>query len=107
MCGARDSLRAIPAVVHFISAEPLRGPLPSLDLHGTEWLIVGGESGQGYRPMQVEWARDLGVRCAAAGIPFFFKQSAAPRTEMGIELDGKIQRAFPIIKGRAGGRLFT
>ena len=88
-------LRNIPAVVRFISAEPLLGPLPSLDLTGINWLIVGGESGPGYRPMEAEWARDLRARAAANGTAFFFKQSAAPRTEMGIELDGQIIREHP------------
>jgi protein gp37 len=88
-------LTQVPAAVHFVSAEPLLGPLPSLDLKHIEWLIVGGESGPGFRPMEVAWARELQVRCRKAKTAFFFKQSAAPRTEMGIELDGKIQRAFP------------
>lgn len=90
-----QQLAKVPAAVHFISAEPLLGPLPSLDLTDIEWVIVGGESGPGYRPMDHAWARDLAVRCRKARAAFFFKQSAAPRTEMGIELDGKLQRAFP------------
>jgi protein gp37 len=90
-----DQLRQVPAVVHFISAEPLLGPLPSLKLTDIEWVIVGGESGPKYRPMDHAWARDLERRCARAGIAFFFKQSAAWQTEMGIELDGRVVRAFP------------
>lgn len=59
-----DHLRATPAAVRFISAEPLLGPLPSLDLTGIDWLIVGGESGPGARPMHPDWVRDLRDRCA-------------------------------------------
>lgn len=93
--GRADLLRAIPAVVRFISAEPLLGPLPSLDLTGIDWIIVGGESGPGYRPMDHAWARELRAKATRAGVAFFFKQSAAPRTEMGIELDGAIVRQYP------------
>jgi protein gp37 len=90
-----DALRDIPAAVRFISAEPVLGPMPSLDLTGIDWLIVGGESGPGFRPMDVAWVRELRVKAAAAGTAFFFKQSAAPRTEMGIHLDGAIVREYP------------
>jgi protein gp37 len=69
-----NHLRAVPAAVRFISAEPLIGPLPSLDLTGIDWVIVGGESGAGRRPMSVEWVLELLDRCQAAGVPFFFKQ---------------------------------
>lgn len=69
-----DHLRATPAAVRFLSLEPLLGPLPSLDLTGIDWVIVGGESGPNARPMHPDWARDIRDRCVAAGIPFFFKQ---------------------------------
>jgi protein gp37 len=92
-----DDLRKVPAAVRFISAEPLLARLPDLDLSGIDWLIVGGESGAGYRPMQHAWARELRAKARAAGTAFFFKQSAAPRTEMGIELDGRIVREFPAV----------
>lgn len=94
-CGRADILRQIQAAVRFISAEPLLGPLPSLNLTGIDWLIVGGESGPGYRPMEHAWARDLRDRAHAAGVAYFFKQSAAPRTETGIELDGQVVREYP------------
>lgn len=58
-----NHLRETPAAVRFISAEPLLGPLPSLDLTGIDWLIVGGESGPGARPMHPDWVRDLRDRC--------------------------------------------
>ncbi len=67
-------LRETPAAVRFLSLEPLLGPLPSLDLEGIDWVIVGGESGKGARPMHPDWARDIRDRCVAAGVPFFLKQ---------------------------------
>lgn len=69
-----DHVRATPAAVRFLSLEPLLGPLPRLDLTGIDWVIVGGESGPGARPMHPDWARDIRDRCVAAGVPFFFKQ---------------------------------
>lgn len=74
-----DWLWDTPASVRFVSAEPLLGPLPSLDLAGVDWLIVGGESGPGARPLEVAWVRDLRDRCQAAGVAFFLKQDAGPR----------------------------
>jgi protein gp37 len=90
-----DLLRAVPAIVRFISAEPLLGPLPDLALAGIDWLIVGGESGPGFRPMDHDWARELRDRAVAQQVAFFFKQSAATRTEMGLHLDGRLWRQFP------------
>lgn len=72
-----DHLRATPAAVRFLSLEPLLGPLPSLDLTGIDWVIVGGESGPGARPMHIGWVRDIRDRCVAAGVPFLFKQWGA------------------------------
>lgn len=69
-----DHLRKTPAAVRFLSLEPLLGPLPSLDLTGIDWVIVGGESGPAARPMHPDWARDIRDRCVDAGVPFFFKQ---------------------------------
>jgi protein gp37 len=90
-----DRLREIPAAVRFISAEPVLGPMPSLDLRKIDWLIVGGESGPDFRPMDHAWVRELRQKATRQGTAFFFKQSAAPRTEMGIELDGAIVREYP------------
>ena len=69
-----DHLRTVGAAVRFVSAEPLLGPLSDLDLTGLHWLIAGGESGPSARPMHESWVRDLRDQCAAAEIPFFFKQ---------------------------------
>lgn len=102
-----DILRRIPAAVRFVSYEPALGPLNDLDLTGLDWFIFGGESGPGYRPMDVQWARDFRALVDAAGsdrliekegepLPtFYFKQSAAPRTEMGTKLDGETVRNYP------------
>jgi protein gp37 len=91
-----DHLRAVPAVVRFVSYEPALGPLDQLDLTGLHWILYGGESGPGFRPEDKQWARDMRDRCREAGISFFHKQSAAPRTEMGIELDGEVIRQYPM-----------
>ncbi len=69
-----DALRAAPAAVRFISAEPLLAPLWSLDLAGIDWLIAGGESGPGARPMDLDWVRHLLERCKASGTAPFVKQ---------------------------------
>lgn len=90
-----DFLREIPAVVRFISYEPALGPLDDLNLRGIDWVIVGGESGPGYRIMDHGWARAMRTKCETEGVTFFFKQSSAIRTEMGIQLDGEIVRKFP------------
>jgi protein gp37 len=73
-----DQLRAIPAATRFLSCEPLLGPL-SVNLRDINWVIVGGESGLGHRPMDADWALALRDQCAATGVPFFFKQWAAAR----------------------------
>ena len=84
-----DHLRSVNAPVRFISAEPLLGPLPDLDLSGISWLIAGGESGHGARPVKESWIRDLRDQCVAAGTAFFFKQwgGRTPKAN-GRELDG-------------------
>ncbi|WKZ83780.1 MAG: phage Gp37/Gp68 family protein [Acidimicrobiia bacterium] len=69
-----DHLRRVPAAVRFLSLEPLLGALPGLDLEGIDWVIVGGESGPQARPMREQWALDIRDQCAAAEVPFFFKQ---------------------------------
>ncbi len=129
-----DVLRRTPAAVRFISAEPLLGPLlptapayadfkatwilpggrvqesdaPALSLDGIDWLIVGGESGSGHRPIEVEWVRDLRDACLAQrlgpdghddarlGTRFFFKQwGGAKPTSGGRDLDGRTWDEFP------------
>lgn len=69
-----DELRATPAAVRFLSVEPLLEDLGQLDLSGIGWVIVGGESGPGARPMEPVWAQSIRDQCVAAGVAFFFKQ---------------------------------
>jgi protein gp37 len=113
------------ATVKFLSCEPLLGPIvlplcghpscgcpemPSppgtfdptcpksidtLMVTGNFWVIAGGESGPGFRPMNHDWARSLRDQCREARVPFFFKQSSGPRPGMGIELDGEVIQEFP------------
>jgi protein gp37 len=90
-----DHLRQIPAVVRFVSYEPAIGPLHDLDLTDIDWVIYGGESGPGFRPHDLAWPRAMRDACAAAGVAYFYKQSSAIRTEMGIHLDGELIRKFP------------
>lgn len=91
-----DYLRRVPAAVRFVSYEPALGPLAhALDLEGLHWLIVGGESGPGYRGMELQWARDMRTRCEDEGVAFFWKQGAAWRTEMHTQLDGETVRNYP------------
>ena len=91
-----DHLRATDAHVKFLSLEPLLGPLPDLDLHGIDWVIVGGESGPGSRPMDSSWAIDIRDQCLAAGVPFFFKQWGGVRKKKaGRELQGRTWDEMP------------
>lgn len=69
-----DHLRQTRAHTKFLSLEPLLGPLPNLNLDGIHWVIVGGESGPGARPLQSEWVVDIRDQCLLAQVPFFFKQ---------------------------------
>lgn len=98
-----NHLRKVPAAVRFISAEPLLGPLPNLDLTGIDWLIAGGESGPGARPMHPDWAKELRDRCKTADVAFFFKQwgAWAPNRETGavpVAIDGVILDAMPSVR---------
>jgi len=85
-----DHVRLTGAKVKFLSCEPLLGPL-SLELQDISWVIVGGESGPGARPMRADWARAIRTQCLAAGVAFFFKQWGA--------FDGEGRR---VGKGKAG-----
>lgn len=83
------ALRRIPAKVRFLSLEPLLGPIPRLSLRDIHWVIVGGESGPGARPMNPDWARQIRDRCRASGVPFFFKQwGGINKRRAGRVLDG-------------------
>jgi protein gp37 len=83
-----DLLRAVPASVRFLSCEPLLGPL-QLDLEGIHWVITGGESGRGHRPVDPDWVRSIRDQCLAADVAFFHKQWSGVRPKAkGRELDG-------------------
>jgi protein gp37 len=91
-----DALRQVPAAVRFISAEPLLGSLAGLDLSGIDWLIAGGESGPGHRPVRAEWVRELRDACREQRVPFFFKQWGGVRSKAGgRDLDGKLYSQLP------------
>ncbi len=91
-----DYLRATSARTKFLSIEPLLGPIPDLDLSGIDWVIVGGESGPGSRPMREDWATDLRDQCAAAGVPFFFKQwGGRNKKATGRVLEGRVWNEMP------------
>lgn len=75
-----DHLRGTPAAVRWLSLEPLLGPLPSLDLTGIDWVVVGGESGPGHRDMHPDWLNEIAVRCHLAGVPLFVKQDSHARS---------------------------
>ena len=68
------ALRRTRAKIKFLSVEPLLGPIPRLPVAGIDWVIVGGESGPGARPMQADWVRQIRDRCVDRGVAFFFKQ---------------------------------
>jgi protein gp37 len=91
-----DALRAAPAALRFLSIEPLLEDLGEIDLEGIHWVIVGGESGLGARPMEEEWVLRLREQCGAAKVPFFFKQWGGVRkAEAGRMLDGRTYDAMP------------
>lgn len=91
-----DHLRRTGADVKFLSIEPLLAPLPKLDLRGIDWVIVGGESGPGARPMKPDWVRGIRDQCRRAGIPFFFKQwGGTMKSRAGRVLDGRTWDQMP------------
>ena len=92
-----DHLRESGAQIRFLSLEPLLGPLPKLNLTNIDWVILGGESGPGARPLEIGWARDVRDQCASAGIPFFFKQwGGVNKKKTGRELDGRTWVQLPV-----------
>lgn len=89
-------LERVYCALRFLSCEPLLGPIDFGErIRILDWVIVGGESGPNFRPMEVSWAKSIRDQCMAAGVPFFFKQSSGQRSEMNPFLDGKEYREFP------------
>jgi len=90
------TLASIPARVRFLSVEPLLGRIKKLPLEGIHWVIVGGESGPGSRPMEKDWVTEIRDQCAGAGAAFFFKQWGGVRKcETGRELEGRTWDGMP------------
>ncbi|MBE0418324.1 MAG: phage Gp37/Gp68 family protein [Coriobacteriia bacterium] len=91
-----EQLREVPSTVRFLSLEPLLGPLPDLRLDGIAWVIAGGESGPGARPMKPDWVVEIRDRCVDAGVPFFFKQWGGVRKKAGgRELENRVWSQMP------------
>jgi protein gp37 len=91
-----DLLRQTNAHTKFLSIEPLLSSLPGLDLSGIDWVIVGGESGPGARPMQAEWVREIRDCSSEYNVPFFFKQwGGTNKKQAGKILDGRIWAETP------------
>jgi protein gp37 len=91
-----DDLRVVPSAVRFLSCEPLIGSLAGIDLRGIHWVIVGGESGFGARPMKIEWVREIFRECRKQKVPFFFKQWGGVRKDLtGRLLGGRTYDEMP------------
>jgi protein gp37 len=91
-----EHLRSAPAGLRMLSVEPLLENLGEIDLTGIGWVILGGESGHGARPMDADWVRSVRDQCQAAGVPFFFKQWGGVRkTKAGRTLDGRMHDEVP------------
>lgn len=91
-------LRQVPSAVKFLSLEPLLGPMPDLDLSEIDWVIVGGESGPGARPMHRDWVIDIRDACIRESVPFFFKQWGGARKKIaGRELEDRTWSQKPIM----------
>ncbi len=91
-----ENLRKTNAATKFISFEPLLGSIPNIDLNGIDWVIVGGESGPGARPMEPQWAIDIRDQCLNADVPFFFKQwGGVNKKKTGRILDGRMWNQKP------------
>lgn len=91
-----EHLRQARAGVRFLSVEPLLAAIGTMNLSGLHWVIVGGESGPGFRAMHPDWAREVRDQCLQANVPFFFKQWGGFRPKaQGRELDGRVWDEFP------------
>lgn len=90
-------LQKSPVAVRFLSIEPLLEGLGRLNLKGIHWVIVGGESGPGARPLEKEWVASIRDQCNEANVPFFFKQWGGVRKKKaGRALDGQTYDGFPV-----------
>lgn len=95
-----DDLRATGSHIKFLSLEPLLGPIPMLNLEGIDWVIVGGESGPGARPMSEEWVLEIRDQCITNGTAFFFKQGGGfNKKKAGRMLEGRTWDEYPDQRG--------
>jgi protein gp37 len=91
-----DHLRAAPAARRWLSVEPLLEDLGALDLTGITWVVLGGESGHGARPLDLDWVRSIRDQCQRAGVAFFFKQMLEQRRKVSLPmLDGRQWAEIP------------
>lgn len=91
-----NDLKKVQADIHFLSLEPLLGPLGKLDLDDIEWVIAGGESGFNFRECKIEWVREIRDQCIKSRVPFFFKQwGGITSKSKGRTLDNKMWNEFP------------
>ncbi|WP_225772902.1 DUF5131 family protein [Inquilinus sp. Marseille-Q2685] len=92
-----DQLKQTHAQIKFLSLEPLLGPLDTIDLRGIDWVIVGGESGPGARPVELEWVRSIRDQCIHGDVAFHFKQwGGVNKKKSGRLLDGRTWNEWPI-----------
>ncbi|MBN2000106.1 phage Gp37/Gp68 family protein [candidate division KSB1 bacterium] len=104
-----NDLQQVPSFIRFISFEPLLGPLENLILEGIHWVIVGGESGPGARPMRIDWVESILNQCDQQQVEFFFKQwGGVQKKKNGRFLHGKIYNNLPKLafKHRSASLLF-
>ena len=100
-----NDLQRVPASIRFLSIEPLLGPIRRLDLRGIDWVIVGGESGPGARPMREEWVMFIRDVCLKHGVPFFFKQWGGVRKKRaGRMLEGREWNELPCYETKRQGQ---
>ena len=100
-----EALCLTSAKTRFLSLEPLLGPLPNLDLSGVDWVITGGESGPGARPMDPDWVREIRDNCVSRDVPFFFKQwGGTNKKRAGRVLDGRTWDEMPSRETLAEGQ---
>ncbi len=93
-----DYLRDVPAAVRFLSMEPLLSAVENMDLNNIDWVIVGGESGPGARPIEKEWVTSIKDQCRIADVPFFFKQwGGINKKKTGRLLDDREYSEMPVM----------
>jgi protein gp37 len=91
-----DHLQSTGAKIKFLSIEPFLNAIPSINLNGIDWVIVGGESGPRARPIQQEWVVEIKDQCVKANVPFFFKQwGGIQKKKAGRLLDGRTWDEMP------------